>query len=184
MKGESPEAKPMTSDDVLKHSTSDNIHPAFAYAARKFKALPSAPSRPEFGEAGAVASDNWNAVVEEYIADGHASDAQDIRVAAQVSADGGPRYRRCQSASCGNVEDAPGQYRVCGACKTTFYCSTACQTTAWKQGHKTACKHGATLQLLPSHETFMTVHKMMARMRYLGALSTASMLQEAWGNRS
>lgn len=84
-------------------------------------AVGSTPRRPEFGDAGRVARDEWNAAVEEYIATLPDADAHASRVAAAVDAEGGPLYKRCDLGTCGQLEPAPGQYRVCSACKTVRF---------------------------------------------------------------
>lgn len=45
-------------------------------------------------------------------------------------------YRTC--AHCHRNQEATQDFKVCGRCKATHYCSIACQTQAWKE-HKKIC---------------------------------------------
>lgn len=42
--------------------------------------------------------------------------------------------------ACQSPEGETLKHKVCSACKTRFYCSTDCQRTDWKNGHKGVCK--------------------------------------------
>ena len=46
----------------------------------------------------------------------------------------------CSSLSCHNPErESEFRFKLCGGCKTTYYCSRSCQKRAWVQ-HKSYCK--------------------------------------------
>ena len=57
----------------------------------------------------------------------------------RATADGS---RKCSNPTCVAREDtlAPGQKMLrCSRCKSAFYCSTHCQRTHWRDGHKKTC---------------------------------------------
>lgn len=54
-----------------------------------------------------------------------------------------PGLEHC--AQCGTVERDSGAYQVCSRCKSTYYCSVACQRYAWP-------KHKRTCQSAPAEE--------------------------------
>ena len=45
----------------------------------------------------------------------------------------------CSNPACKKVETRFGQFNVCSACRSVYYCSRECQLADWK-AHKKACK--------------------------------------------
>ena len=41
---------------------------------------------------------------------------------------------------CGKAAVHRSRLKICSRCKLAYYCSPTCQTTAWKDGHKNACR--------------------------------------------
>jgi hypothetical protein len=59
------------------------------------------------------------------------------RVTERASARG---LRACSAPSCTTCESWPGQFRVCGSCRSAAYCDKACQVAHWRGGgHKQEC---------------------------------------------
>jgi hypothetical protein len=46
--------------------------------------------------------------------------------------------KRCST--CCKEEEGVGALKKCGQCGQAWYCSTTCQKTDWKAGHKEVCK--------------------------------------------
>ena len=42
--------------------------------------------------------------------------------------------------NCGEAAKSGQKLKVCAGCRKFYFCSTECQTVAWKRGHKTTCK--------------------------------------------
>jgi len=53
-----------------------------------------------------------------------------------------PHVQLCDNVGCNVVLSAPISH--CSKCKNVFYCTKACQTQAWKAGHKRECGHKLT----------------------------------------
>ncbi|KAF7320583.1 hypothetical protein HMN09_00142700 [Mycena chlorophos] len=52
-----------------------------------------------------------------------------------------PMNRACDNLDCGQILDRH-QFKRCGGCQATFYCSRACQKNDWKLGHREGCAEG------------------------------------------
>ncbi|KAJ7485448.1 hypothetical protein FB451DRAFT_1229859 [Mycena latifolia] len=105
----------------------------------------------------------WNGAVDTYIVSGVDRRASEIiENAAKISEIAGPLYRRCEAAGCANVDGRGSvQLHLCSQCKTTMYCGTGCQKSAWKR-HKLACRSGKVKpQLLPSQLEHMKAMSML-----------------------
>jgi len=48
-------------------------------------------------------------------------------------------FRICDGITCFKVETQTVKFKMCGRCKKMFYCSTDCQKSSWKGGHKKEC---------------------------------------------
>ncbi|TFK58048.1 hypothetical protein BDN72DRAFT_851867, partial [Pluteus cervinus] len=49
------------------------------------------------------------------------------------------KSNKCSNSEC-KVMDALNNFRKCGNCFSSFYCSKECQTAHWKNGHKICCE--------------------------------------------
>ncbi|KAJ7134738.1 hypothetical protein C8R44DRAFT_730094 [Mycena epipterygia] len=85
-------------------------------------------------------SEEWNTVVDKYIASGEDSRPRsEIEEAAKIGVSLGALHRVCEADGCDKVE-ARGieKASTCTPCKMTFYCGLACQKAHWRT-HKQIC---------------------------------------------
>ena len=60
--------------------------------------------------------------------------------------------------NCGNC-GAPATL-ICGGCGDVAYCSTKCQKSAWKSGHKSACK-AYKIEIHPEYGRFLVASRQL-----------------------
>ncbi|KAI8377302.1 hypothetical protein BD560DRAFT_390711 [Blakeslea trispora] len=74
--------------------------------------------------------------------------------------------RRCANMSCGKWEAQPREFAKCRRCRKAKYCSKACQSKAWQDGHRWWCverpssmvKDATALHSLPTMGTATVAH--------------------------
>ncbi|KAJ8454929.1 hypothetical protein ONZ45_g19115 [Pleurotus djamor] len=63
-----------------------------------------------------------------------------MTVVNRITAIKGNEIKTCDNVNCQKI-DLKNNFRKCGSCSTSLYCSKECQSIAWKEGgHKTTCQ--------------------------------------------
>ncbi|EPQ56132.1 hypothetical protein GLOTRDRAFT_128089 [Gloeophyllum trabeum ATCC 11539] len=130
------------------------MDPAFAYALFHADFIPMPGGGFPNNEMGAQMSQDWNNLVDDYMAAGYDPRPRiKIERAAKIGIFCGPFYRECEGVGCSKLEGREVQVlRICSACKLAVYCGTGCQRSAWP-AHKTVCgKEGQEVQMLSSQK--------------------------------
>ncbi|KAJ7178746.1 hypothetical protein C8R43DRAFT_470548 [Mycena crocata] len=147
--------KPSWSANVQRLLRECVLDPAFAHALRQAGFFP----QPQARKASRVLSEKqqrlWNSLVDDYI-DTNAGDKRSrhiIERAAKIGTWHGALIRTCEGPGCTKTEGKDVEsLKTCSRCKMSVYCSSDCQTRAWKT-HKMKCtKTGQHEQTLPSQD--------------------------------